>query len=256
MYPLPVILCIPARSQSARFPNKLNKFLGGKTVLQRTIENCLKSKICGERVVLMGDGSGITENHKNDKLMGAWNIADGETIKCGTQRIYECMRVGGANVSPETIVVNVQADECMLPWPWIDALVAFLREKTDYGIATIGCRLRERRAGDVLVDGFDGGPAINFRRADREQWPVEGGTHSHVGVYAFRYKTLMEQGWRYDRESEITSLEQLSWRTPIALCVFENDKPISINHPEDLEEAAKHLPVVEKEGDYPAGGKQ
>ena len=79
------IAIIPARYASTRFPGKPLALLGGKAVIERVYESCLKSSLA-EKVVILTDSIEIMEFA--DKIK-APAIMTSEKCRSGTERIIE-----------------------------------------------------------------------------------------------------------------------------------------------------------------------
>ena len=108
-------IAIPARMGSTRFPGKPLALLGGKAVLERVYESCVKSELA-EKVVILTDSIEIMEF--SDKI-GAPAIMTSEKCRSGTERIIEAF--GEINAD---FVVNVQGDEPFIQRSQLEAVKA------------------------------------------------------------------------------------------------------------------------------------
>ena len=97
---------IPARYSATRFPGKLMKDLGGKSVILRTYEAAISTALF-EEVYVVTDSKVIAENISN---AGGKVLMSKKEHECGSDRIAEAVQDLDAD-----IVVNVQGDE-----PFID----------------------------------------------------------------------------------------------------------------------------------------
>src|SRR5204863_2012559 len=102
-----IIAVIPARYASTRFPAKLMQDLGGKTVILRTYESALNTKLFDD-VFVVTDSDII---YKEIVSHGGKAIMSIKEHESGSDRIAEAVE----NLDVD-IVVNVQGDE-----PFIDA---------------------------------------------------------------------------------------------------------------------------------------
>ena len=101
-----IIAMIPARYSASRFPGKLMKDLGGKTVILRTFEATLNTNLFDE-VYVVTDSEIIQKNIAD----AGGNVIMSKTVhECGSDRIAEAVAFLDAD-----IVINVQGDE-----PFID----------------------------------------------------------------------------------------------------------------------------------------
>jgi 3-deoxy-manno-octulosonate cytidylyltransferase (CMP-KDO synthetase) len=121
----------------------------------------------------------------------------------GTDRIAEVARMRGWDAN--TIVVNVQGDEPLLPPTLIDEVAALLQARPDAHIATLATPITNVRElldpNVVKVVTTDTGDALYFSRAPipwhRDQAPAGvmsqtcfAGARRHLGIYAYRVEAL------------------------------------------------------------------
>jgi 3-deoxy-manno-octulosonate cytidylyltransferase (CMP-KDO synthetase) len=97
-----IISMIPARYSASRFPGKLMQDLGGKTVILRTYEATIATKLFDE-VYVVTDSDIIFNEITENGGKAIMSIAEHES---GSDRIAEAVQ----NVDCD-IVVNVQGDE-------------------------------------------------------------------------------------------------------------------------------------------------
>ena len=97
-----IIAMIPARFEASRFPGKLMKDLAGKTVILRTYENALSTKLFSD-IYVVTDSKIIFNEIINNGGNAIMSITKHE---CGSDRIAEAVK----NIDCD-IVVNVQGDE-------------------------------------------------------------------------------------------------------------------------------------------------
>lgn len=100
------VVVIPARLKSTRLPNKLMLDLGGKSIIQRVYEQCIKAK--GIDAVYIAVDHLELKNHCTTFTVNV--ISTSDQHQSGTDRIAEA--VGKINCDA---VINVQGDE-----PFID----------------------------------------------------------------------------------------------------------------------------------------
>lgn len=118
-----VIAIIPARLESTRLANKLLLDLGGKPLILRTLEQAEKAKNVS-RVIVATDSPEIlkiVEASGNEAVLTAANH------QSGSDRIAEV----AANLPGNSIIVNVQGDEPLIPPRTIEkAVEAILADET------------------------------------------------------------------------------------------------------------------------------
>lgn len=240
---------IPARYASTRFPAKPLATLGGKLIIQRVYEQVKRAV---EDVVVATD---------DDRIMAAVESFGGRAVmtstehRSGTDRCYEALQKVGGDYD---IVINVQGDEPFIQPEQIRSLVScFEDEATD--IATLvkpftaedGIEALENPNSPKVVISRDM-KAIYFSRSvipyirevERSEWLTKHTFYKHIGMYAFRAKTLGEVTALAQSSLELSEkLEQLRWlesgyRIGVGITNIET---IGIDTPDDLRRAEEFL---------------
>lgn len=245
------IVVIPARHASSRLPAKALADIGGKPMVVRVAEQAARS---GARQVLVAtDHKAIAEAVRAHGLEALLTSADHPS---GTDRIAEV--VDQLELPDETIVVNVQGDEPLVPPPLIAQLAAALAERPAAAIATACHPLREEtelfNPNIVKVVCDQAGYALYFSRAPipyareafsgrevpAEARPLQDGLPAlrHVGIYAYRAAFLRAYTRLAPAPIErYESLEQLRalWHGyRITMVTTEHAPPAGVDTPEDL----------------------
>ncbi|MDL2308542.1 3-deoxy-manno-octulosonate cytidylyltransferase [Bacteroidales bacterium OttesenSCG-928-B11] len=227
---------IPARYASTRFPGKPLALIGGKPMIQRVYEQCLKSNL--STVVVATDDLRIFEAVEQ---FGGKAIMTSEMHTSGTDRCGEAANLLNAN--DQDIIVNIQGDEPFIQPELINVLLLRFNDPA-VNIATLASKLSPEKAKDpnaVKVVFSKNGKAIYFSRfaipfsRDGEGSPAN--YFKHIGIYAYRQRILqqiikLEESFLEKNER----LEQLRWienEQDIYLSLCEYDT-ISIDTPEDL----------------------
>lgn len=185
-------IIIPARLHSTRLPKKLLLDLAGKSVLQRTYEQVLKSRRAAE-VIIATDSQEIAAHAASFGARAAMTRADHQS---GTERVAEA-----AKALTSDLIVNIQGDEPCIDPDHIDALIE-THERAGCFASTLACPFPENLdpADPAAVKAVLGKPiaglpnafrAIYFTRA-LAPYPREGDGefHLHVGAYAFSRDSL------------------------------------------------------------------
>lgn len=251
-----VLIVIPARHASTRYPGKPLVGLKGatgleKSLIQRSWE-AAQAVAGADRVVVATDDGRIRDAAEG---FGAEVVMTSETCANGTERVAEAFdRLGGGF----DIVVNLQGDAPLTPAWFIEDLVAGLSADPVAEVATpvlrcdgrgLNALLEDRRAGRVggttAVFGWD-------RRAlyfSKEVIPYTGRTYAdsdptpvfhHVGVYAYRPSALAAYPrWQAGPLEQLEGLEQLRFleRERPVLCVEVEARGRQfweLNNPEDV----------------------
>ena len=251
-----VLIVVPARYASTRYPGKPLVNLTGATGVSRTlIERSWRaaSAVSGAaRVVVATDDGRIKETSEG---FGAEVVMTSPDCANGTERCAEAHRVLGGGYD---IIVNLQGDAPLTP-PWfIEALIDGLNDKTDAEIATPVLRcdgatlssfLEDRKAGRVggttAVFGTEGRglyfskeviPYTTTGYGPDEPTPV----FHHVGVYAYRPAALAAYPtWTMGPLEQLEGLEQLRFleNSRQVLCVEVDARGREfweLNNPEDV----------------------
>jgi 3-deoxy-manno-octulosonate cytidylyltransferase (CMP-KDO synthetase) len=213
---------IPARHGSTRLPGKPLLDLGGRTLIQRVVEQAGASR--ARQVLVATDDLRIAQA-VSDPRGGPVSIAvmTDAALPSGTDRVAAVARAFGW--SDDTIVVNVQGDEPFVPPRLIDQVAALLLQDTAAAVATLATPITSLHEfldpNVVKVVVADDTAALYFSRAPIP-WSRDGaaaGTASqtefagalrHVGLYAYRVGALLQiTGWPPSSLEQTEKLEQL-----------------------------------------------
>ncbi|GDY25849.1 3-deoxy-manno-octulosonate cytidylyltransferase [Agarivorans sp. Toyoura001] len=181
------VVVIPARYQSTRLPAKPLQDIAGKTMIERVYQQACKSG--AERVVIATDDQRIVEvaNSFNAEV-----ILTADTHESGTERLAEvCERL---NFADDTIVVNVQGDEPLIPPAVISQVAGLLDKAPEVKMASLSVPItddtdiHDPNVVKVVCDKDD--HALYFSRSAVPH-ERDGGWRSelysrHIGIYAYR----------------------------------------------------------------------
>jgi len=193
MVHMKVVVVIPARYDSSRFPAKVLAKATGKYLIQHTYEQALRAKLASEILIAVDDERILAAV----KGFGARCVMTSEDHQSGTDRIAEV----AANLKTD-IVVNLQADEPEINPSHIDRVAELLIEAGDGDMATLGSQFQsQEQIADpnivkVITDSF--GRAIYFSRSVIPYDRKAGGVGPlqyymrHIGIYAYRKEFLLE----------------------------------------------------------------
>jgi 3-deoxy-manno-octulosonate cytidylyltransferase (CMP-KDO synthetase) len=251
-----MLLVIPARYASTRYPGKALVELTGatgqrKTLIRRSWDAAMQVRGI-DRVLVATDDGRIRDEAVG---FGAEVVMTSGACVNGTERCAEAHDALGQKFD---IVVNLQGDAPLTP-PWfVEALVAALDAHPTAEVATpvLRCSGRalagfheDRRAGRVgattAVFGIDR-QALYFSKEvvpyTTQDFPLEAQTpvFHHVGVYAYRPAALAAYPrWKPGPLESLEGLEQLRFleRERPVLCVEVEARGRQfweLNNPEDL----------------------
>jgi 3-deoxy-manno-octulosonate cytidylyltransferase (CMP-KDO synthetase) len=236
------IALIPARYAATRFPAKLMQLLGDKTVIRHTYENTVATLLFDEVIVVTDSEFIFNEIVSN----GGYAIMSRLEHESGSDRIAEAV----ADIEVD-IIVNVQGDEPFVKKELLENLLnAFKNDPLKkVEVASLMYEIKEKEAIEnpnhvkVVVDKNSN--ALLFSRSvipyhrDKNITAVY---YKHIGIYAYRKNALMNfTQWQPTPIEAIEKLEQLRYlENGIKIKMIITDKsPISIDTPEDLENAKK-----------------
>lgn len=212
------VVVIPARYGSTRLPGKPLLDIAGKTMIQRVYEQAKKSH--ARQVLIATDDERI---YTLAKKMGADVCMTDADHTSGTDRLQEVAQQ--QQWPDDTIVVNVQGDEPLIPPAVIDQVAANLFGAKNATMATL-CEsisdvqvFLDPNAVKVVFDNQ--GYALYFSRApipwprdafknNRDILPPQHPAFRHIGIYAYRVSLLHRFVlWPPAALEQIESLEQL-----------------------------------------------
>lgn len=245
-----VLVLIPARYASTRFPGKPLAKIAGKEMILRV---CGQVAATGYDLAVATDDSRIYDTVTAAGYRAVMTRADHPS---GTDRLAEAYaKIGG----DYDVVVNVQGDEPFIRPEQINDIVGIFAKYPDTRLATLARPYPQDRSYEGLEDANmvklvmgDDGRALYFSRSvipylrgiDKKEWPARHQYYSHIGIYAYTPSALAEIV-RIPRGSlEIAeSLEQLRWlQHGYEVRVAVSDFPtIGIDTPEDLAAAEAFL---------------
>ncbi|MAJ86878.1 MAG: 3-deoxy-manno-octulosonate cytidylyltransferase [Cellvibrionales bacterium TMED148] len=211
-------IVIPARYQSERMPMKPLVDINGKTMLQRVWERALLSS--AQEVIIATDHHDIQNVAKGFGAEVCMTKIDHES---GTDRLQEVASIFGYDES--RIIVNVQGDEPLIPPTVIEQVAEILLQNKAVNVATLSAPIDdpEELLNPNIVkivknkDQF----ALLFSRApipwprsdfakDKKTLTEPGLTSRHIGLYAYRVKTLNDfVKWPTSPIERLERLEQL-----------------------------------------------
>jgi len=204
-------IVIPARMTSQRLPNKPLLDIGGRTLIEHVYARACAA--AARSVVIATDDARIAD--VADRF-GATVVMTSAGHESGSDRIAECADLLGW--SDETLVVNLQGDEPMMPPACLDQVAALLASDAAAQVASLYWpidRAEEATNPNVVkvVTRLDGG-ALYFSRSliphPRGRSDIgealQAGLrwHRHVGLYAYRASAL-----RAFTASKPTALERI-----------------------------------------------
>lgn len=239
-----VIAVIPARYASTRFPGKLMKDLGGKTIIRRTYDATVATGLFDD-VFVVTDSDLI---YNDIVANGGKAVMSIKAHESGSDRIAEA--VVGIEAD---IVINVQGDEPFVSKENLQRLIEIFEadHTKQVDLASLMTPIYEwdviENPNNVKVVVDDTNTALYFSRSvipyprDKE---VEVQYYQHIGVYAFRKAALLEfttLPMKFLEASEkLEQLRYLEYGKRIKMAITTHIG-VGIDTPEDLAKAKELL---------------
>jgi len=237
-----IISMIPARYNASRFPGKLMQDLEGKTVIRRTYEATVATKLFAD--VFVVTDSDIIFNEITSH--GGKAIMSKNVHKSGSDRIAEAVQDLDVD-----IVVNVQGDEPFTERESLEKLLnVFINDDAkEIDLASLMVEINDwdeisnPNTVKVIVDQNDFAlyfsrspiPYLRDKNADIKYF-------KHKGIYAFRKQALLDfynlPMQPIEASEKIECIRYLEYGKKIKM-VETNIEGIEIDTPEDLEKAKK-----------------
>ena len=220
-----IVAAIPARLNSSRLPKKLLRDICGKTLITRTYEATVNSNLFDD-VLVITNSSEIIAELESSKVK---YIFDDENYQTGTDRI-----AGVASKIEADIIITVQGDEPFINSNTIESILNTFKHDKENNIKIVSVmtpikddqELKNPNNVKVFTDMSNN--AIYF---SRHPIPFKidlniSKAHKHVGIYAFRKKSLIE--FAKLNVGELESSEKIE-----ALRLIENDIKIKMINSND-----------------------
>lgn len=242
------VVIIPARYDSTRFPGKPLELLRGRDGQKRPLIehtwNAARTVRAADAVYVATDNELIAATVRK---FGGQVLMTSSDCKNGTERCAEALEQLPSSVE---IICNLQGDAPLTPGYFVDELISSLEKQLDLDAATpvLLCdAVAKKRLLDDRSNGRVGGTTAVFDHNNhalyfsKEVTPYGlGDVYHHVGVYAYRPKTLKQYlQWEDTNLEKSEGLEQLRFLENGAklLCVevVSKDQEFwEVNNPEDI----------------------
>ncbi len=250
-------IVIPARYASTRLPGKPLLDIAGKPMIRWVVEN---SREAGAKFVWVAtDDERIKDGVE---AFGGEAIMTSPAHTTGTDRLAEVVRL--REVAPETIIVNVQGDEPLLPASAIKLAAQALEDNPSAGIATLAHPIESAdelfnpNVVKVVLD--QGGFASYFSRAPIP-WVRDAFTKGpptelprgvpflrHVGLYAYRAGALTDLAERApaptERAESLEQLRALHAQVAIHVTLVSEALPPGVDTASDLANVCERLQLT------------
>ncbi|WP_063656192.1 3-deoxy-manno-octulosonate cytidylyltransferase [Aliivibrio fischeri] len=241
-----VKVVIPARYGSSRLPGKPLLTLLDKPVIWHVIERCKEAGIEQNDIFVATDDQRIIDALRDESIQVVLTSSEHQS---GTDRINEVAQIKGWD--EDTIIVNVQGDEPMIPYRLIQRIVSFTQLNPSYHITTAVVPLvsQDDFVNPNVVKAIIGynGRALYFTRSpsplNRDNSSDLSLAKRHIGIYAYRASALKQFcSYSEDELEQYEKLEQLralSHGMSIGATIFDSFVPHGIDTIDDYENIKK-----------------
>jgi 3-deoxy-manno-octulosonate cytidylyltransferase (CMP-KDO synthetase) len=239
---------IPARYGASRLPGKPLLQIAGKPLIQWVWESARASGAAS--VTVATDDERIRSAAAG---FGADCVMTGVHAS-GTDRMAEVVRRRGFDA--DEVVVNVQGDEPLMPSSVIAEVAAALGHGIDIATAVAPIESLAEFLDSSCVKALRArdGRALYFSRAP-VPWPrdhvadqrptVFAGAWRHIGIYAYRVRSLLEfSAWppsALEITEKLEQLRALEHGMTIHLVALGEAPPAGVDTPDDLARVRAHL---------------
>ena len=223
------IIAIPGRLESTRLPNKLLLELGGKSIITRVLENCLKA-FDRNKIIFCTDSETLSYKAKE---LNVDSIITKKECQSGSERLASICenlikRANGINpnenfieekVIKNTLIINVQGDQPFIDPILLKKMIDFCLNKSDIPLLTTPIYKLDQKdihnpnVVKTLLNNKD--QAIYFSRSaiphirgiSEKNWYKYNTYYGHVGVYGYRADILLN--WFKLSQSNLENCEKL-----------------------------------------------
>ena len=228
-------ILIPSRIGSTRLENKPLINLGGKSLIQRVLNNALEIT---DKAFVATDSDLI----KNNIIDMTSNIIMTSTDHIsGTDRICEAAKI--LNVDEDAFILNLQGDEPFIPKKLIEKIIHDYSNNT-CDVITVSTKIKSNEEINnpncVMVETDKNQYATKFTRSDNVPNP-----RRHIGIYGYSFNILQKLVSLKPTKNEINfKLEQLRFLEngySIYVSEFNEEIPPGIDTEEDVIMANKYI---------------
>jgi 3-deoxy-manno-octulosonate cytidylyltransferase (CMP-KDO synthetase) len=240
-------IVIPARFDSGRLPGKVLLPIGDRPMLHWVCERARASG--AEQIVVATDDTRIQAAALQ---AGVECVMTSRAHLSGTDRIAEA--TAKLQWAPDDVIVNLQADEPLMPPALIGQVAQLLEDHSDADIATLAAPVTSAAEfldpNAVKVVLAADGRALLFSRAPIP-WDRDGAVGAvpgpdsyqqalrHIGLYAYRVRSLLRMAQLppvpLERREKLEQLRALAHGMQIRVAIAAERPGVDVNTPADLE---------------------
>ncbi|WP_163131662.1 3-deoxy-manno-octulosonate cytidylyltransferase [Agarivorans sp. Alg241-V36] len=236
----PIKVVIPARFGSSRLAGKPLLQLCGKPMFWHVFQRTVEAGVAPEDIVLATDDQRIYSEATRLEITCLMTAVDHAS---GTDRLNEV--ANKLNWINDTLVINVQGDEPLIPSQLIQQLINFTNERPHFDITTAVSPIQTTEdvtnPNIVKVAMGEHNRAVYFSRSaipfNRDEPNCVDMIYRHIGIYAYSVKSL-QQFCQYpesaiERMEKLEQLRALSNGLSIGATIVEEAPPHGIDTKQD-----------------------
>lgn len=229
---------IPARAASTRFPMKVMAPLLGKPLVQYIFEEAKKAHKLQEVLIAVDH----PEVESLAKSFGATTQMTDASLASGSDRVARV----AASLEAD-LVVNLQADEPLLPAKAIDSLIELFERDPKLSMATLAVPMQDEALlqdpNTVKCVISKNHRALYFSRKPLAS-SVDGQFLKHIGIYAYRKEALLILAGlppsALEKAEKLEQLRALENGFEIGVALISEDT-IAVDIPSDIERVERVL---------------
>jgi len=252
---VPYHIVIPARLAAQRLPNKPLAQIAGRSLIEHVYHRACQAN--AESVIIATDSVEVRDTAESFGARALMTSADHQS---GSDRLAECIDIMGW--AAETIVVNLQGDEPLMPATCLDQVAQLLQNSCAANVASLYYPIQTadeiNDSNVVKVVLGQSGHALYFSRSvipfprglDLDEALANGNRWKrHVGLYAYRAGALKD--FTQMNPSPLESMEKLEQLRfleaghTIAMACAVDFIPAGVDTPADLERVRKLLSAAD-----------
>ncbi len=236
-----IVAMIPARYAASRFPGKLMKKLGDKTIIRHTYDNTADTGLFDE-VWVVTDSDVIYNEITSNGGKAKMSVQEHES---GSDRIAEAIRDMDLDV-----IINVQGDTPFVQKKPLQQLISLFEDKEVQVGSMMRAIMEKAQVENPNIVKVVVNNNMNSLLFSRSVIPYPRNTdaaithYEHVGIYGFTKKALLQfTQWPItplEDAEKIECLRFLEHGIPLRMTVVDFEG-VGIDTPEDLQRAAAFL---------------
>lgn len=239
-------IVIPARYGSSRLLGKPLLEIKDKPVVWHVVQRCIEAGFSLRDIVVATDDKRILD------ALAAYHINVVMTSpdhQSGSDRIYEVASI--FNWSDDTMVINVQGDEPLIPVSLIQAISCYAKSHPEFVITTAVTPIHNTQefTNPNVVKAILGhnGRALYFTRSAspfcRDNSACLELAFRHIGIYTYRVAALREfcsyPSALLENYEKLEQLRALNHGIPIGATIYHGNIPHGVDTMEDYQQVKK-----------------